>query len=175
MDDSALAIRAAKGDEGAFELLVRRHTENVWRLARSLLRNDAEAEDAVQETFIKAYRAMDSFRGDSAFGTWLHSICYRTCLDRIRGRRAEVVPLGRVRERRGEEESLEVRMAVEEIIRSLPEEERRAFVLVHVLGYSREEAARICDVPSSTIRSRVSRARERLAGLLDEAAAEEDG
>lgn len=175
MEDNSLAARAADGDEAAFELLVRRHTEGVWRLARSILRDDFEAEEAVQDTFLKAHRALASFRGEAAFRTWLLAICHRTCLDRLRLRRAAVVPLALVRERCAEEDMPDIRLALEQILNGLSEDERRAFVLVHVLAFSREEAARICEVPASTMRSRVARARERLAALIEAGeAAEED-
>jgi RNA polymerase sigma-70 factor (ECF subfamily) len=164
--DLELSLEAAEGDEAAFELLVHRHVENVWRLARFLLADDFEAEDAVQETFVKAYRSRRSFRGEASYRTWLLSICHRTCVDHLRRRSPEVVSLSALRQERAAEETLELRLLIEEGIELLPTEERHAFVLVHVLGYSREEAARICDVPASTLRSRVSRARERLAAMM---------
>ena len=166
MDDADLLSGAARGDETAFELLVRRHTEAVWRLARSLLPDDFTAEEAVQDTFLRAYRALGSFRGESAVRTWLLSICHRTCLDRLRLKRAKVVPIEHLRRERAREDPTDLRISLEQALQRLPEEERRAFVLVHVLSYSREEAAEICGVPSSTMRSRVARATERLAESL---------
>jgi RNA polymerase sigma-70 factor, ECF subfamily len=164
--DLDLSREAAEGDEAAFELLVHRHVENVWRLARSLLEDDFEAEDAVQETFVKAYRSRRSFRGEASYRTWLLSICHRTCLDLLRRHHADVVSLAAVRQERTVEETLELRLMIEDGIKLLPLDERHAFVLVDLLGYSREEAARICDVPASTMRSRVSRARQRLASTM---------
>lgn len=160
MEDISLVARAADGDEAAFELLVGRHTESVWRLARSILHDDFEAEEPVQDTFLKAHHALASFRGEAAFRTWLLAICHRTCLDRLRLRRAAVVPLALLRDRRAAEEMPDIRLPLEQTLAGLSEDERRAFV---------------CEVPASTMRSRVARARERLAALIEAGdAAEED-
>jgi RNA polymerase sigma-70 factor (ECF subfamily) len=175
MDDSALAGRAAEGDDAAFELIVRRHTDAVWRFARSTLRDDGSAEEAVQDTFLKAHRALGSFRGDAALRTWLISICHRTCIDRLRRKRFDVVPLEEVREQRARDDQHELRLWLEQALAELPEDERQAFTLVHVLGYSREEAAEIVEVPPSTMRSRVGRARERLAAAMESTATGTDG
>ena len=166
MDDATLVARAAGGDGEAFELIVRRHTDAVWRFARSTLNDDGAAEEAVQDTFMKAHRALGQFRGESALRTWLVSICHRACLDRLRRKRLDVVPLEQVREQRARGEQTALRLALEEALAALPEEEREGFNLVHVLGYSREEAADVVGVPPSTMRSRVARARERLAESL---------
>ncbi|MHB8571865.1 MAG: sigma-70 family RNA polymerase sigma factor [Candidatus Dormibacteria bacterium] len=164
MEDAELLARAARGDEGAFELVVRRHTDAAWRLARSLIPDDFAAEEAVQDTFMKAYRGMGNFRGESAVKTWILTICHRVCLDHLRLKRHPVVPLDDLkRERAARRDQVEMRDALTEAVRTLGDEERRAFTLVDILGYSREEASVIAGVPSSTMRSRVSRARERLA------------
>ena len=165
MNDVSLVARAAGGDERAFEVLVRRHADGMWRLARSLLSDDFEAEEAVQDSFVKAHRSLDSFRGEAALRTWLLSICYRTCIDRLRARRAPLVPLEAIPDVGTADETLDLRLSLQRTIAALPEDERQAFILVHVLGYSREEAAHLCGVPPSTLRDRVVRARERLAGM----------
>jgi RNA polymerase sigma-70 factor (ECF subfamily) len=172
VDDLALLDRAATGDEPAFELLVRRHTGAVWRYARSFLPDDFAAEEAVQDTFVKAYRGMAAFRGASSVRTWLLSICHRTCIDATRRRRATVVSLDEARRARARDEHHELRLALAHGVGTLPGPERQAFQLVDILGYSREEAAEIVGVPASTMRSRVSRARKRMLAALDEAAAE---
>jgi RNA polymerase sigma-70 factor, ECF subfamily len=174
MDETVLSSRAAAGDESAFEVLVRRHTDPLWRLARSLLRDDVEAEDAVQETFIKAYASLTSFGGRSSFRTWLHTICFRECMDRLRVQRANVVPLHTIAAPPSTETAPDTRLVVEQALRSMSSKEREAFVLVHVLGYSREEASIICGAPSSTVRSRVSRARLHLAAIIERTDAEEE-
>lgn len=168
MDDTGLLKRAAQGDDLAFELLVRRHTEPAWRLARALLGDDFAAEEAVQDTFLKAHRALDSFRGDAAVRTWLLAICRRACIDQLRLRRAEIVSLDEVRHLRASEEHVDLRIALETALAELPGIEREAFTLADVLGYSREEAAGIIGVPASTMRSRVARARSKLADALSD-------
>jgi RNA polymerase sigma-70 factor (ECF subfamily) len=175
MDDGELARRAATGDMEAFELLVRRHTDRVWRMAWSMLRDRFAAEEAVQDTFVKAHRSLGTFRGQSAFGTWLLAICRRSCVDRLRSRTAQVIPLEEARALRQETASPELRMDLERALADLPGADREAFVLVDVLGHSREEAAVIAGVPSSTMRSRVARARERLADALRPEAAAGQG
>src|SRR5688572_31306981 len=87
-EDGALVARAAAGEEAAFELLVRRHSTALWRLAHMLLGDRFAADEAVQDTFVKAYRALGSFRGESSLATWLGAICRRTCIDRLRLKRA---------------------------------------------------------------------------------------
>lgn len=171
MDDLTLVEQAAAGDETAFELLVRRHTDAVWRFARSCLADDFAAEEAVQDTFVKAYRALATFRGESSVRTWLLSICHRTCIDASRRRRATVVSLDEARRARAREEHPELRLVLSQGLATLPASEREAFQLVDVLGYSREEAAAIVGVPASTMRSRVARARKRMVAALGGAAA----
>lgn len=164
--DVDLVRRSAAGDETAFELLVRRHADAVWRFARATLHDDHLAEDAVQDTFLKAHRGAAGFRGDAAVRTWLLTICHRTCIDRLRKRTAEVVPIERLREERALEHHHDLRIGLAAALQALPADERQAFTLVHVLGHSREEAAAIAGVPASTMRSRVARARGRLVDAM---------
>lgn len=167
-----LIERAATGDDLAFETIVRRHTDAVWRLARANLRDDFTAEEVVQDTFLKAHRALPSFRGESSVRTWLLAICQRTCIDRTRRKRPTLVSLDEARRARAREERPEVAVAIVQSMDRLSPDERRAFTLVDVLGYSREEAAQIVGVPASTMRSRVAKARLRLMDALDGASAE---
>lgn len=167
MDDSTLLTRALEdGDTAAFELLVRRHADRLWRFARSVVRDDHLAEEVVQDTFVKAHANLASFRGEASVGSWLGSICYRNAIDRVRRKRLEVVSLEAARHRRQDAADEDLRLILAEIVEELPEDEREAFTLVHVLGYSREEAASIVNAPPSTIRSRVARACTRLADAL---------
>ena len=166
MDDSELVQRAAAGDAAAFELLVRRHAGALFRLARPIVRDDHLAEEVVQDTFFKAHRNLATFRGDAKVSTWLSSICYRTAIDRVRASRRNVVSLEAAREQPGHQDDIDLRLALSDALDELPSDEREAFYLVQVLGYSREEAAQIVDVPASTLRSRVARARQRLAESL---------
>jgi len=168
VDDNQLAAEAAGGSESCFELIVRRHTNAVWRLARSVLHDDFAAEEAVQDTFLKAHRGLSGFRAEASLRTWLLSICHRVCIDRLRQPRAKVVPLDRARGLGATGGEPELRMILEAALRRLPEEERQAFVLVGVLAYSREEAAQVVGVPASTMRSRAARARSHMAEALSE-------
>lgn len=170
IDDHELVRRFADGDERAFDALVRLHTDAAWRMARSLLRDDFLAEEAVQDTFLKAYRNLHVFRGESKVSTWLLSICHRTCIDKVRGKKVETVPLDdHVRRLQRPAERTDLRVAIEGALERLPDEEREAFSLVEMVGHSREEAAGIVGVPASTMRSRVRRAREKLARALADA------
>src|SRR5881409_2629496 len=83
-DDRALALRAAGGDRTAFELVMRRHNRRLYRLARASLRDDAEAEDAVQEAYLSAFRSIGQFRGEAALSTWLSRLVLNECLNRAR-------------------------------------------------------------------------------------------
>lgn len=169
----ALVERAAAGDDVAFETMVRRHADAVWRLARANLRDDFAAEEVVQDTFLKAHRALAGFRGDASVRTWLLAICQRTCIDVSRRKRPTVVPLDEARRTRARDSEPELGIAITQGMERLSPDERRAFTLVDILGYSREEAAQIVGVPASTMRSRVANARLRLMDALGGASAEE--
>jgi RNA polymerase sigma-70 factor, ECF subfamily len=171
MDDRLLVGRARQGDEVAFETLVRRHADTVWRFARTMVRDDHDAEEVVQDTFVKAYRGLSSYRGDAAITTWLYSICRRTALDRARRRSSVVVPIESARSVPARSASTDDRVAIEAALETLPPDDREAFTLVAVLGYSQEEAATLVGIPASTMRSRMGRARTRLAAAV---AVEED-
>lgn len=166
MDDHLLARRAQGGDGVAFETLVRRHTDTVWRFARSMAPDDQTAEEIVQDTFLKAYRGLRSYRGDGAVTTWLYSICRRTALDRGRRRSAVVVPLAAARSTAVSFGDADDRIVLRAAIEALPADEHEAFVLAGVLGYSQEEAAALVGIPASTMRSRMTRARHRLVAAL---------
>lgn len=94
-DDAALAEGAASGDPAAFELLMRRHNRRLYRLARATLRDDADAEDALQETYLRAIKAIGRFRGESSLATWLSRLLLHECLDRLRreGRRRDIAQM----------------------------------------------------------------------------------
>ncbi|XQU71704.1 RNA polymerase sigma factor [Cupriavidus sp. H18C1] len=94
-EDQELARRIAAGDRSAFELLIRRNNRRLYRLARAALCDDAEAEDALQEAYLSAYRAIGEFRGDAALATWLSRLVLNQCLGRLRrhARREKVIPM----------------------------------------------------------------------------------
>ena len=189
--DQLLVERAQRGDKRAFELLVEKYQHKLARLVARLVRDPGEAEDVTQEAFIKAYRALPSFRGDSAFYTWLYRIGINTAKNFLvaTGRRAPTTTEVDAEEAEGDEssellhdintpESLllskEIGTTVNSAIESLPEELRSAIQLRELEGMSYEEIAKLMDCPIGTVRSRIFRAREAIAEklkpLLDKAA-----
>ena len=189
--DQLLVERAQRGDKRAFELLVEKYQHKLARLVARLVRDPGEAEDVTQEAFIKAYRALPSFRGDSAFYTWLYRIGINTAKNFLvaTGRRAPTSTGVDAEEAEGFEgseqlhdintpESLllskEIGTTVNSAIESLPEELRSAIQLRELEGMSYEEIAKLMDCPIGTVRSRIFRAREAIAEklkpLLDKAA-----
>jgi RNA polymerase sigma-70 factor (ECF subfamily) len=193
MPDVEIARRIATGDEDAFHLLMRRHNQTLYRTARSILRDDAEAEDAVQESYLLAYRAMAGFRGDAKLSTWLVRIVVNEAIARSRRRKrtAEVIRLdsdrdvepGRERLAAGGEDMTdetfrqpearagraETRRLLEKKIDELPDAFRAVFMLRAVEEMSAEETAAALGIPDATVRSRYFRAK----GLLREALARE--
>jgi RNA polymerase sigma-70 factor (ECF subfamily) len=183
-DDVALARAVAAGDPVAFERLMRRHNRRLFRLARAALRDDAEAEDALQEAYLAAYRAIGGFRGDASLSTWLSRLVLNECLARLRkyARRRNVVPLvpGEPEEHAVVDTAAsdrpdlaamraQMRDLVERKLDELPEDFRIVFVLRAVEELSVEETAAALDIPEATVRTRHFRAR----GLLREALARE--
>jgi RNA polymerase sigma-70 factor (ECF subfamily) len=188
--DQQLVERAQRGDKRAFELLVEKYQRKLARLLSRLIRDPGEVEDVTQEAFIKAYRALPSFRGDSAFYTWLYRIGINTAKNYLvaMGRRAPTSTEMEAEEAEGHEsgellrdintpESLlltkEIGNTVNSAIEALPEELRSAIQLRELEGMSYEEIAKLMDCPIGTVRSRIFRAREaiaeRLRPLLDSA------
>jgi len=181
--DQLLVERAQRGDKRAFELLVEKYQRKLARLVSRLVRDPGEAEDVTQEAFIQAYRALPSFRGDSAFYTWLYRIGINTAKNYLvaTGRRAPTSTEVDAEEAEGFEsgeqlrdintpESLllskEIATTVNAAIESLPEELRSAIQLRELEGMSYEEIAKLMDCPIGTVRSRIFRAREAIADKL---------
>jgi RNA polymerase sigma factor RpoE len=188
--DQILVERAQAGDRHAFDQLVSKYQRKLGRLLSRFIRDSAEIEDVTQEAFIKAYRALPSFRGDSAFYTWLYRIGINTAKNYLvaQGRRAPTSTQFDSEEAETFEsadqlrdintpESLLMSKQIGETVNSaidaLPEELRRAIVLREIDGLSYEEIADMMDCPIGTVRSRIFRAREaiaeRLKPLLDRA------
>jgi RNA polymerase sigma-70 factor (ECF subfamily) len=181
--DQLLVERAQRGDKRAFELLVEKYQRKLARLVSRLVRDPGEVEDVTQEAFVKAYRALPSFRGDSAFYTWLYRIGINTAKNYLvaMGRRAPTSTEVDAEEAEGYEsgeqlrdintpESLllskEIATTVNGAIESLPEELRSAIQLRELEGMSYEEIAKLMDCPIGTVRSRIFRAREAIAEKL---------
>ena len=188
--DQQLVERVQRGDKQAFGLLVAKYQRKLGRLLSRLIRDPAEVEDVAQETFIKAYRALPSFRGDSAFYTWLYRIGINTAKNFLvsQGRRAptttdfdseeaETFEDGdQLRDINTPERLLMTRLigdTVNSAMEALPEELKTAIVLREIEGLSYDEIATIMDCPIGTVRSRIFRAREaiseKLKPLLDTA------
>lgn len=172
--DAELARLAADGGDGAFAELVRRHSPRVRALCAATLGGPGEAEDAAQETFLKAHRALGRFSGDASFGTWLHRIAVNHCLDLLRaaGRRraesldalfeADAAVLGSVLSEPSSAQALEDRDTVQRLLARLNPEQRLALTLREAEGLSYEEisAAMSCSIDS--VKARLKRARAEL-------------
>jgi RNA polymerase sigma-70 factor (ECF subfamily) len=173
LDDRALLARHVEGDGDAFGELFRRHRDRLWAVALRTLGDPEDAADALQDAMISAYRAAGSFRGDSAVTTWLHRVVVNACLDRMRRRSARpTVPLPEVETEYArptvtdEITTVDLRLALQSALATLPEEQRVALVLVDVEGYSVDETARTLGVAPGTVKSRCARARAKLLPLL---------
>jgi RNA polymerase sigma-70 factor, ECF subfamily len=181
--DRQLVARAQRGDKQAFELLVEKYQRKLARLLSRFIRDPAEVEDVTQEAFIKAYRALPAFRGDSAFYTWLYRIGINTAKNYLMamGRRAPTSTEVEADEAEGFEEgeqlrdintpesvllSNEIAQTVNSTIEQLPEELRTAIQLREIEGMSYEDIARVMECPIGTVRSRIFRAREAIAEQL---------
>ena len=181
-EDHDLVSNAAAGDARAFEALMRRHNRQMFRTARAILRDDAEAEDALQEAYIRAYRSLAGFRADARFSTWLARIVVNEALMRLRKttRRASIVPIQaaapveEVEGIRGDAmdkpesaaERAEMRRLLEAEIDSLPDLYRTVFMLRAVEELSVEETAAVLEMPAATVRTRFFRARSLLREAL---------
>jgi RNA polymerase sigma-70 factor (ECF subfamily) len=181
--DQQLVTRAQQGDQQAFNLLVVKYQRKLSRLLSRFIRDQAEVEDVTQEAFIKAYRALPAFRGDSAFYTWLYRIGINTAKNYLMamGRRAPTSTEVGAEEAEGFEEgeqlrdintpesvllSNEIAETVNSTIEQLPEELRRAIQMREIEGMSYEDIAQAMDCPIGTVRSRIFRAREAIAERL---------
>jgi len=181
--DRQLVARAQRGDKQAFELLVEKYQRKLARLLSRFIRDPAEVEDVTQEAFIKAYRALPAFRGDSAFYTWLYRIGINTAKNYLMalGRRAPTSTEVEAEEAEGFEEgellrdintpeslllSKEIAETVNATIERLPEELRKAIQMREIEGMSYEDIAQAMDCPIGTVRSRIFRAREAIAEQL---------
>lgn len=182
VSDAELARRVAAGERDAFTMLMRRYNRSLYRAARSILRDDAEAEDALQDAYLLAFRAIGQYRADAKLGTWLTRIVVNEALARARRgrRRAEVIQLDGAAEP-GEEQNMtsgahespedaamraQMRQLLEQSIDQLPDAFRTVFMLRAVEEMSGEEVAACLDIPEATVRSRFFRARSLLRTAL---------
>src|SRR6202048_2559687 len=183
VSDLSLVRRVQRGDKGAFDALVLKYQHNLVKLVIRYVRNPAEAEDIAQEAFIKAYRALPQFRGDSAFYTWLYRIAVNTAKNYLatQGRRAPTsteadaeeaetfADADQLRDINTPESMLmskQIAQTVNAAMALLPEELRVAITLREIEGLSYEEIAEMMGCPIGTVRSRIFRAREAIAAKL---------
>lgn len=185
--DQELVKKAQRGDRGAFDLLVIKYQQKIVKLVMRYVRDPVESLDVTQEAFIKAYRALPNFRGDSAFYTWLYRIAINTAKNYLVAMQRRPMEYDvdlqdpeqyDVASRLRDEDSPEglalqeeLRQAVEGAITALPEELRTAILLREIDGLSYEEIAQAMECPVGTVRSRIFRAREAIdtvvKGLVD--------
>ena len=183
--DVELVRRSAAQDHEAFRALMKRHNQMMYRAARSVLKNEPEAEDAVQEAYLQAYRAMGNFRGDAKVSTWLVRIAVNEAITRLnkQARRAEIIRLdgGDSQDQHSSEDTMnesaperperatlraETRKLLEAKIDQLPDAFRTVFVLRAVEEMTVEEAAQALGIPEATVRTRFFRARSLLRESL---------
>jgi RNA polymerase sigma-70 factor (ECF subfamily) len=197
LTDPEAVARAAEGDHEAFRVLVERYQSRAYRLALRVMRNEEQAEDVVQEAFLKAYCSLDRFEGRSSFYTWFYRVVMNLCLDAKRrqpaGRQVEwdedhahQVPIGtgldavdpdcqRATGPAGDLERSELRAAVGRAIEELPDDARRTLLLREVDGLSYLEIAEALGIPKGTVMSRLHLARRRVKALLVEQGMVESG
>ncbi|MFZ9733995.1 MAG: RNA polymerase sigma factor RpoE [Burkholderiaceae bacterium] len=183
--DQVLVRRVQAGDQAAFNLLVLKYQRKVLRLVSRIVRDPAEVEDVVQEAFVKAYRALPQFRGESAFYTWLYRIAVNTAKNHLVSLGKQPIPMTDLTPDEDDTESFEARAVVtdnqtpeslllsrqiaetvNQSIESLPAELRTAITLREIEGLSYEEIAEAMNCPIGTVRSRIFRAREVISAAL---------
>jgi len=189
LDDAELVARTARGDHAAFEAMMRRYNSRLFRVARAILKDDAEAEEALQDAYLTAYRRMNEFRGDARVSTWLTRIVINQSLMRLRRQKRDrvVVPFTRpgesattgdpqeieaVADKRTESPSNatlrgEVRRILERRIDELPVAFRTVFIMREVEDMTVEETATCLGIPETTVRTRLFRARALLRQSLE--------
>ncbi|MGH9167154.1 MAG: RNA polymerase sigma factor [Acidimicrobiia bacterium] len=156
---------AAKGDTAAFEELMRAYQAPVWRFLRHLLRDASLAEDVTQETFIRVYRRLHTFRFRSKFSTWVFQVARNAGIDALRARERRSRLLQVVRPERVVPDP-SARLEISEALSRLTPMLREAFLMIEVLGLTYRESGRALGVPEGTVKSRVFRAREQLVAWL---------
>lgn len=181
MDDAAAVARVRSGDKDAFRPLVERHSQTIFRVAFRMIENEQDAEEVVQETFLRAYRALDRFESRANFGTWIYRIALNLCYDVLKQRQSrprtqpqedpdapdaiEQVPATNPSPERSllsREIDVRIRSAMEQLTSG----ERIAFVLFHFEGRSIEEIAQALKVRQGSVKNRVHRAVKKLRQQL---------
>ena len=177
--DEELVQRAQRDDDRAFGTLVTRYESKVYRLALRMVRNPEDAEDVLQDSFLRAYRGIKSFQGNSTFSTWIYRIAANSALMRLRKKQLPTVSIEDADEREapinvadfrpGPVEQLltqETREAMERAIESLPPEFRQVFILRDIEELSNAEVAEVLDLSVAAVKSRLHRARLKVRNRL---------
>jgi RNA polymerase sigma-70 factor (ECF subfamily) len=184
LDDASLVERALARDDTAFQAIMQRYNQRLYRLARSILKNDSEAEDAVQDAYINAFKHLDGFRGGSSLGTWLARIAINEALGRLRRSRktveldcldteeemTRIIQFPQAAARADPERATaqrEILTLVEKVTDSLPDGYRTVFVARVIEGLSVEETAELLSLRPETVRTRLHRARQLVQAELD--------
>jgi RNA polymerase sigma-70 factor (ECF subfamily) len=168
-DERALVLAAQRGEREAFSELVRTHERRAYAVARAIVVNHEDAEDAVQEAFLHAYRALHRFLPDQAFGAWLHRIVANAALDITRRRKvrdADELPESVASPFRDPAEASELRRRLQEALESLPARQRAVIVLHDVEGFKHSEIGVTLGIPEGTARSDLHYARSHLREVL---------
>ncbi|MEJ2099266.1 MAG: sigma-70 family RNA polymerase sigma factor [Desulfobacterales bacterium] len=174
INESDLIERFKQGDPSAFEAIVRKHQDRIYNLCRYMLQDPRNAQDAAQDVFLKAYRALKHFRPDFSIYTWLYRIAVNTCLDYQKKFRREVSRSEPLAEDLPSDEpfpeqlyeSREITAAIQLALQKLPKKLSAAIVLREIEGLSYKEIADVLHTSVGTVKSRISRAREELRHLL---------
>jgi RNA polymerase sigma-70 factor, ECF subfamily len=183
-DDEALVRRVLAGDAAAFRIIMQRHNRRLYRITRSILRNDSEAEDAVQEAYIKAFTHLNGFRAEASLSTWLSRIAMNEALERLRRERpmserqsvnasateAQILKFPHAAASADPERGMAQREIIELVERAadqLPEIFRIVFVMRLIEGMSVEETAALLDLEPKTVKTRLHRARKLLRKHLE--------
>jgi RNA polymerase sigma-70 factor (ECF subfamily) len=171
LTDAEIVTRVCAGEGALFELLMRRHNRKVFRAARAIVRRDSEAEDVMQDAYVRAFSHLAEFKGEARFSTWLTRIAVHEALSRVRRERrltpldAQTQEASMSSERDSPEQQamdVEMRLVLDQAIDALPEDFRLVFVLREVEQMSGAEAAEVLGIPEQTIKTRLFRARQRL-------------
>jgi RNA polymerase sigma-70 factor (ECF subfamily) len=177
LTDEQVVARVRAGETQLFELIIRRHNQRIYRAARAILRDDAEAEDVMQDAYVRAYAHLHEFEGRAQFSTWLTRIAVHEALARLRRRRrfqpmdaesqeTQSMPTAPRSTPEQQASDGEIRTVVEKAIDSLPDEFRSVFVLRAVEEMSGAETAECLGIPEETVKTRLYRARARLQETL---------
>jgi len=179
-----LINNALAGDQKAYEMLLNRYQNGVYNMIYQMIKNREETEDLVQESFIKAFKSLESYNDSYAFSTWLYKIAFNHCIDAIRKKKLKTLPLDRPIQLKEGEIHHEIRddtyspegdflfserkKLIQDTINSLPERYRIAIILRHQKDHSYEEISEILKIPLGTVKARIFRAREMLKKKLRE-------